>query len=46
MSPLEAIGTILLEIGSLGFGVTLGFAVKGWLERRKTSGVDNGSGPG
>ena len=36
MSTLYVTGRLLLEIGSAGFGVTLGFAVKHWLERRES----------
>jgi len=33
MTTLFLTGRLLLEIASVGFGVTLGFAVKHWLER-------------
>jgi len=35
MTALFLTGRRLLEIGSAGFGVTLGFAVKRWLEQRQ-----------
>ncbi len=35
MSALYVTGRLLLEIASAGFGVTLGFAVKNWLEQRE-----------
>ena len=35
MSALFITGRLLLEIASVGFGVTLGFAVKNWLEQRE-----------
>lgn len=35
MSALFITGKLLLEIASAGFGVTLGFAVKNWLEQRE-----------
>lgn len=35
MNALYITGRLLLEIASAGFGVTLGFAVKNWLEQRE-----------
>ena len=35
MSVLVATGKLLLGVASAGFGASLGFAVKGWLEQRK-----------
>jgi hypothetical protein len=35
MSLLVATGKLLLGVASAGFGASLGFAVKGWLERRE-----------
>lgn len=35
MSALYVTGRLLLEIASVGFGVTLGFAVKNWLDQRE-----------
>ena len=35
MSALYVTGRLLLEIASVGFGVTLGFAVKNWLDHRE-----------
>ncbi len=37
MNALFITGRVLLEIASAGFGVTLGFAVKDWLDRRERS---------
>lgn len=37
MNALLLAGRLLLEVGSVGFGVTLGFAVKRWLEQRQRS---------
>ena len=34
MSVLIVTGKLLLGLGSAGFGASLGFAVKQWLERR------------
>jgi hypothetical protein len=34
MNALFVTGRLLLEIASVGFGTSLGFAVKSWLERR------------
>ncbi|HYL55536.1 MAG TPA: hypothetical protein VEU73_08175 [Gemmatimonadales bacterium] len=35
MSALLITGRLLLEIASAGFGVSLGFAVKNWLDQRE-----------
>lgn len=35
MNALYVTGRLLLEIASAGFGVTLGFAVKNWLDQRE-----------
>jgi hypothetical protein len=35
MSALFITGRLLLEIASAGFGVSLGFAVKHWLDQRE-----------
>jgi hypothetical protein len=35
MSLLVATGKLLLGVASAGFGASLGFAVKGWLEHRE-----------
>jgi hypothetical protein len=35
MSVLIATGKLLLGVASAGFGASLGFAVKGWLEQRE-----------
>lgn len=35
MTVLVVTGTLLLGIASAGFGASLGFAVKQWLERRE-----------
>ncbi len=40
MSALSLAGRLLLEIGSAGFGATLGFAIKHWLEQRGRTRVD------
>ena len=37
MSALFITGKLLLEIASAGFGVTLGFAVKHWLDQRENA---------
>ena len=37
MNALFITGRLLLEIASAGFGVTLGFAVKNWLEQRENA---------
>jgi hypothetical protein len=34
MSLLVATGKLLLGVASAGFGASLGFALKGWLEAR------------
>lgn len=35
MNALFITGRVLLEIASAGFGVSLGFAVKNWLDYRE-----------
>lgn len=35
MNALYVTGRLLLEIASAGFGITLGFAVKNWLDHRE-----------
>jgi hypothetical protein len=35
MNALFVTGRVLLEIASAGFGATLGFAVKRWLQQRE-----------
>jgi hypothetical protein len=35
MLALVATGKLLLGVASAGFGASLGFAVKGWLEQRE-----------